>query len=61
MELSHHEIFRNLGMALYLHGALVKQAALAHDAVEYLAAHGVFDGGIRKRASRTRRRRRASR
>ena len=36
------EILTKLGMALYLHVALIKKAEKARDAVDYLAERGVF-------------------
>ncbi len=37
------EILEKLGMAIYMHRALIKQAERARDAVDYLAEMGVWD------------------
>ena len=39
------EILTKLGMAIYLHKAMIKQAQKGKDAVEYMAKMGVFKKG----------------
>ena len=49
----HKEILTKLGMAVYLHRRLIKQAQQAKSAVEYLSSKGVFSGMVvRKRPVR---------
>lgn len=36
------EVLTKLGMAIYLHKELIKQAEKGREAVEYLAKNGVF-------------------
>lgn len=37
------EVLVKLGMALYIHKEMIKQAQKARDAVDYLKEKGVFD------------------
>lgn len=42
-DITGREILEKLGMAIYMHRALIKQAERARDAVDYLAEMGVWD------------------
>ena len=42
-DITDREILEKLGMAIYMHRALIEQAERARDAVDYLAEMGVWD------------------
>lgn len=41
-DITDREILEKLGMAIYMHRALIKQAERAREAVDYLSEMGVF-------------------
>lgn len=42
-DITDREILEKLGMAIFMHRALIKQAERARDTVDYLAEMGIWD------------------